>query len=80
MTLALSTIIAIGLASHLWRMSLMVNNPERYERFHRFEFTFAKLQDAVGRRMAAESKRALGRLIRKVKERGRWKRSSLPSG
>jgi hypothetical protein len=69
MTTTLSAFLAIGLASHLWRMSLMVNNPERYERFHRFELEFAKLQDAAGRRMAAEGKRAIGWLIRKVTKR-----------
>jgi hypothetical protein len=72
--------VGIGLASHFYRMNAMVNNRERYERFHRWELEFAKLQDAAGRRIVAEGKRAVGWLTRKVKERSRWKQSSLPSG
>jgi hypothetical protein len=69
MTLTLSLIIAGGLASHVWRMNMMLHRPERYERFHAFELEFAKVQDAVGRRMAAEGKRAIGWLIRKATKR-----------
>jgi len=69
MTTTLSAFLAIGLASHFYRMSLMVNNPERYERFHRFELEFAKVQDAAGRRMAAEGKRAIGWLIRRIRRK-----------
>jgi hypothetical protein len=62
----LYTFVGIGLASHFYRMDALVNNPGRYERVLRFERQLAKFEDAARRRMAAEGKRAIGWLIRKV--------------
>jgi hypothetical protein len=45
-------LISIGVAVWYRRMHLMVNHPDRYERFHQAEKEFAKVQVRVTERAA----------------------------
>lgn len=59
--------IAIGLAGHFWRMSMMVNRQEQYERFHKIEKEIAKMQDTAGRRIVAACRKAFDAGMRMVR-------------
>jgi hypothetical protein len=60
-------LIAVGLAGHFWRMSMIVNRPEQYERFHKIEKEVAKVQDAAGRRIASACRKAFDAGMRVVR-------------
>lgn len=58
--------IAIGVAFWYRRLNLMVNHPDKYERFHRAEKAFAKVQVEATERTARGVVAAIQAMVRFV--------------
>ncbi|HZW30856.1 MAG TPA: hypothetical protein VFF52_09135 [Isosphaeraceae bacterium] len=71
MILALSLMVAAGLA---WRLNLMLYHPQQYERYHRFELGLVRAEPAAARRLAAEGERALAWLARTARKKHEGRR------
>jgi hypothetical protein len=70
MSMALIPLLLLAVGAAFWyrRLHLMVNHPDKYERFHRAEMEFAKVQVAATERAArglVAAVRAMARLLSK---------------